>query len=75
MEFNKNNGNNNEGDQHQHQQLRGSARKRAFNELANDVDQPSKKDQQEPKNCSKKIRGGQRRNDALEVCICTAGLK
>jgi hypothetical protein len=76
MESNKNNKSSNGGDQHQHQQLRGNARKRTFNELANDVDvdQPADQDQQqEPENCSKKNRGGQRENDALEVC--TAGLK
>jgi hypothetical protein len=73
MESNKNNINNG-GDQPQNKQLRGNARKRTFNELANDVDQPADQDQQqEPENCSKKNRGGQRENDALEVC--TAGLK
>jgi hypothetical protein len=67
---------NNEGDEHQHQQLRGNARKRKLNELANDEDQPAPADQdhqQKPENYSKKNRGEQHGNDALEVC--TAGLK
>jgi hypothetical protein len=74
MEFN--NSNNNNGGKEQQQQK--SAQKRKLNELANDEDKPEPTDedqQQGLENCSKKNRGGQRRNDALEVCICTAGLK
>jgi hypothetical protein len=72
MESNKSDINNHGGDQNQHQQFRGSARKRQFNELANDVDQQADQDQQqEPENCSKKNRGGQRGNDVLEVCTAS----
>jgi hypothetical protein len=73
MESNKNDINNG-GDEHQ--QLRGNARKRKFNKLANDVDvdQPTDQDQQQkPENCRKKKCEQQQGNDALEVC--TAGFK
>jgi hypothetical protein len=67
MESNKNNDNNNGGGQHEHQQLRGSARRRTFNELANDIDQPADEDQ--PVECISKKNHEDGNDLDLEVCI------
>jgi hypothetical protein len=73
MEFNKNNKSYGEGEQ---QQLRGSPRKRKFNELAKDGHgQPAtvgeQQQQQPPVNLSKKHCCGQQGDDDLEVCTRT----
>jgi hypothetical protein len=63
---------NNGGDKHQHQQLRGTTRKRTFDELANDVDPADKDQQQEPEICSKKnskCGNGNANGLDREVCI------
>jgi hypothetical protein len=54
MEFNINNDSNNGGDDHE--QLRITARKRTFNELANDEDKRAteEEDQPEPVDCNSK---------------------
>jgi hypothetical protein len=71
MEFNKNNDNNNGGDEHQ--QLRGSARKRTFDELTKDGDKSAtgEEDQPEPEDCSNSKKNREDGNDGLNLEVCT----
>jgi hypothetical protein len=72
MESNKNNNNDNYGEEQQQQQLRGSAKKRKFNELANDGHgQPTaagEQNQQEPPENLSKKKCEHQGNEDLEVC-------